>query len=177
MELRLGARVLVRIMVRVRVLVRWRFVVLASVGSVGLELLDRHARQALVPVGHRIVVHRDTFRCTEGEADGLIPGACDSARIAARIAAGLQRPFQLVPSPTLSPTDPVPRGLLTLWARAGMCVCMYVFLHSPTLHPSVSSLFLAFSRLVDSSLSSVVSGREGVRRRARGGRTKVRGFR
>ena len=110
MELRLGARVLVRIMVRVRVLVRWRFVVLASVGSVGLELLDRHARQALVPVGHRIVVHRDTFRCTEGEADGLIPGACDSARIAA----GLQRPFQLVPSPTLSPTDPVPRGLLTL---------------------------------------------------------------
>ena len=75
MELRLGARVLVRIMVRVRVLVRWRFVVLASVGSVGLELLDRHARQALVPVGHRIVVHRDTFRCTEGEADGLIPVA------------------------------------------------------------------------------------------------------
>jgi len=30
------------------------------------------------------------------------------------------------PSPTLSPTDPVPRGLLTLWARAGMCVCIYV---------------------------------------------------
>ena len=29
------------------------------------------------------------------------------------------------PSPTLSPTDPVPRGLLTLWARAGMCVCIY----------------------------------------------------
>ena len=34
-----------------------------------------------------------------------------------------------LPSPTLSPTDPVPRGLLTLWARAGpvyayMYVCM-----------------------------------------------------
>ena len=26
-----------------------------------------------------------------------------------------------------APTDPVPRGLLTLWARAGMCVCIYVF--------------------------------------------------
>jgi len=26
----------------------------------------------------------------------------------------------LLPSPTLSPTDPVPRGLLTLWARAGL---------------------------------------------------------
>jgi len=25
-----------------------------------------------------------------------------------------------------APTDPVPRGLLTLWARAGMCVCIYV---------------------------------------------------
>ena len=30
-----------------------------------------------------------------------------------------------LPSPTPSPTDPVPRGLLTLWARAGMCVCIY----------------------------------------------------
>jgi len=26
--------------------------------------------------------------------------------------------FSFVPSPALSPTDPVPRGLLTLWARA-----------------------------------------------------------
>ena len=34
-----------------------------------------------------------------------------------------------------APTDPVPRGLLTLWARAGMCVCIYVFFHSPPLHP------------------------------------------
>ena len=31
------------------------------------------------------------------------------------------------PSPTLSPTDPVPRGLLTLWARAGRVYAyMYV---------------------------------------------------
>ena len=44
------------------------------------------------------------------------------------------------PSPTLSPTDPVPRGLLTLWARAGMCVCIYAFFHFPTLHPICVSL-------------------------------------
>jgi len=36
-----------------------------------------------------------------------------------------KRGGERAPSPTLSPTDPVPRGLLTLWARAGMCVCMY----------------------------------------------------
>ena len=34
---------------------------------------------------------------------------------------------QRQPWPALSPADPVPRGLLTLWARAGMCVCMHVF--------------------------------------------------
>ena len=39
-----------------------------------------------------------------------------------------------------APTDPVPRGLLTLWARAGMCVCIYEFFHSPTLHPIRVSL-------------------------------------
>ena len=39
-----------------------------------------------------------------------------------------------------APTDPVPRDLLTLWARAGMCVCIYAFFHSPTLHPIRASL-------------------------------------
>ena len=32
-----------------------------------------------------------------------------------------------------APTDPVPRGLLTLWARAGMRVCIYVFFHANAL--------------------------------------------
>ena len=36
------------------------------------------------------------------------------------------------PSPTLSPTDPVPRGLLTLWAGLHymcVCVCVYIYIY------------------------------------------------
>jgi len=77
------------------------------------------------------------------EGSGIMEEACgmrdESARARARsepVQRGLQtlsqtyticrkRGGERAPSPTLSPTDPVPRGLLTLWARAGMCVCMY----------------------------------------------------
>ena len=36
----------------------------------------------------------------------------------------------LAPSPTLSPTDPVPRGLLTLWAGLHVCVCVCARAHT-----------------------------------------------
>ena len=51
---------------------------------------------------------------------------------AASPSAGLRRcQWHAVPSPTLSPTGPVPRGLLTLWARAGpVYAYMYVCVHA-----------------------------------------------
>jgi len=43
-----------------------------------------------------------------------------------------ERTHERAPSPTLSPTDPVPRGLLTLWAGLHVCVCVCVRAHTHT---------------------------------------------
>ena len=80
--------------------------------------------------------------------------------------ASLSRPC--VPSPTLSPTDPVPRGLLTLWARAGVGaqgqVCSQTRAHSRarahTHHTYTSTNACAHTRL---QTKGRADGRSGAR--------------
>ena len=84
-----------------------------------------HARRTVV--SEMALTWRLVTGCGGGMADArnvASPAACASSGSRHAPHAGA------LPSPTLSPTDPVPQGPLTLWARAGpVYAYMYVCVH------------------------------------------------